>query len=170
MKHIIVTILLLLPVAAFAQNGRVTIDIPPSLAAKASESVDVNLDGMMLRLASRFLSDEDDAGIRDVVRKLDGIYVRSYEFDSDGEYDRSIADNIRRQLGPEWKRIVTVRSRMRENTEIYVLQRGESIGAMVVITAEPRELTIVNIVGPIDLDKLASLEGNFGIPKRGEHE
>jgi len=73
MKHIIVTILLLLPVAAFAQNGRVTIDIPPSLAAKASESVDVNLDGMMLRLASKFLSDEDDADIRDVVRKLDGI-------------------------------------------------------------------------------------------------
>jgi len=169
MKHIMMTILLLLPVAAFAQNGRVIIDIPPSLAAKASESVDVNLDGVMLRLASKFLSDENDAEIRNVVRKLDGIYVRSYEFDSDGEYDRSIADNVRKQLGPEWKRIVTVQSRMRENSDIYVLPRGDSIGAMVVITAEPRELTIVNIVGPIELDKLASLEGNFGIP-RHKHE
>ena len=170
MKYMIVTILSLMPAAAFAQNGRVTLDIPPSLAAKASESVDVNLDGVMLRLASRFLSDEDDAEIRNVVRKLDGIYVRSYEFDSDGEYDRSIADSVRRQLGPEWKRIVTVQSKMRENTEIYALPRGDSVGAIVVITAEPRELTIVNIVGPIDIDKLASLEGNFGIPKRGKHE
>ena len=124
MKHIIVTILLLLPVAAFAQNGRIIIDVPPSLAAKAAESTDVNLDGAMLRLASRFLSD-DDAEVRDVVRKLDGIYVRSYEFDSDGEYDRSIVESIRRQIGPEWKRIVTVKSKTRENTDVYALPRGE---------------------------------------------
>jgi hypothetical protein len=169
MKHIIVTILLLLPVAAFGQSGRIMIDIPPSLAAKAAESTDVNLDGAMLRLASRFLSD-DDADVRDVVRKLDGIYVRSYEFDSDGEYDRSIVDSIRRQIGPEWKRIVTVKSRTRENTDIYALPRGDSLGALVVITAEPRELTIVNIIGAIDLDKFASLEGNFGIPKRDKHD
>lgn len=170
MKHIMMTILLLLPVAAFAQNGRIVIDVPPALAAKASESVDVNLDGVMLRLAARFLSDEDDAEIRDVVRKLEGIYVRSYEFDSDGEYDPSIVDAVRRQIGPEWKRIVTVKSKTRENSEIYALPHGDSLAAMVVITAEPRELTIVNIVGPVDLDKLASLEGNFGIPKRNKHE
>ena len=170
MKHIIVSILLLMPAAAFAQSGRLMIDIPASIADKASETVDVNLDGVMLRLASKFLSDEDDHEIRDVVRKLDGIYVRSYEFDSDGAYDRSIIDSVRRQIGPEWKRIVTVQSRSRENTEIYALPRGDSIGAMVVITAEPRELTIVNIVGPIDLDKLASLEGNFGIPRSRKHE
>jgi hypothetical protein len=43
----------------------------------------------------------------------------------------------------------------------------------VVLSADPRELTIVNIVGPIDLDKLAGLEGNFGIPrmsKGGRHD
>src|SRR5579884_1793101 len=129
MKHIIVTILLLLPVAVFAQNGRIIIDVPPSLAAKAAESTDVNLDGAMLRLASRFLSD-DDAEVRDVVRKLDGIYVRSYEFDSDGEYDRSIVESIRRQIGPEWKRIVTVKSKTRENTDVYALPRGDSLGAL----------------------------------------
>ena len=44
----------------------------------------------------------------------------------------------------------------------------------------PRELTLVNLVGNIDLDKLASLEGEFGIPhisksrekerEKGRHE
>jgi hypothetical protein len=30
--------------------------------------------------------------------------------------------------------------------------------------AEPTELTVVNIVGPIDVAKLGELEGHFGIP------
>ena len=169
MYKTIVTLFLLMPAAALAQNGRINIDIPQSLAVKATESVDVTLDGAMLRLASRFLSD-DDREVRDVVRKLQGIYVHSYEFENEGEYDHSIIDAVRRQIGPEWKRIVTVKSRMRENTEVYTLPRGDSLAGLVVIAAEPRELTIVNIVGPVDLDSLASLEGQFGIPKVTKHE
>jgi hypothetical protein len=33
-----------------------------------------------------------------------------------------------------------------------------------VIGTEPKELTFVNIVGTVDLDKLSQLEGNFGVP------
>jgi len=60
---------------------------------------------------------------------------------------------------------VQVRSRTRENVEIYTDMRGEAIAGLVIISAEPRELTVVNIVGPIDLDRLADLEGKFGIPR-----
>jgi hypothetical protein len=31
--------------------------------------------------------------------------------------------------------------------------------------SEPREFTVVNIVGSIDLEKLRRLEGKFGVPK-----
>jgi hypothetical protein len=34
-----------------------------------------------------------------------------------------------------------------------------------VIAAEPRELTIVNIIGTLDPEKLADLGGEFGIPR-----
>jgi uncharacterized protein DUF4252 len=170
MRQMIIAVLLAMPAAAWAQSGRINIDIPQSLAAKAVESVDVNLDGPMLRLASKFLITDDVRDVRDVVRKLDGVYVHSYEFESEGEYDRSIVERIRTQLGPDWKRIVTVKSRTRDNVEIYTRPRGDSIAGLVVISAEPRELTLVNIVGPIDLDKLASLEGQFGIPKVTKHE
>jgi hypothetical protein len=34
---------------------------------------------------------------------------------------------------------------------------------MAIITARPRELTIVNIVGPIDLAKLGQLQGQLGL-------
>ena len=170
MRKLIVTIFLMLPVAAFAQNGRVVIELPAGLAAKATESVDVTLDGSMLRLASRFLSSDGDNDLKGMVQKLEGIYVHSYEFESDGAYDRTIVDKIQKQLGPEWKRIVSVQSKMKENTEIYTLPKGDSLAGLVIIAAEPRELTIVNLVGQIDLEKLASLEGNFGIPKVSKHE
>jgi hypothetical protein len=144
---------------------RVNIDLP-GLADRASETVDVTLDGAMLRLASKFLSDSDadERAARDMVRQLTGIYVRSYEFDKDGQYDRTTLDKVRGQLGPTWKKIVNVQSRMKENVEIYVDARGENPAGLLIISAEPRELTLVNLVGPIDLDRLASLEGEFGIP------
>jgi hypothetical protein len=41
----------------------------------------------------------------------------------------------------------------------------DQIAGMVVIADEPRELTSVNIVGPIDLDALSSPGGQFGILK-----
>jgi hypothetical protein len=152
--------------AAALQAQRIQIDIPASLAAKASQSVDVTLDGPMLRLAAKFLGDNGDERVaRDMISRLEGIYVKSYEFDDDGVYDRSIVDGIRKQIGPSWKRLVQVKSRDRENVEIYADMRGENVAGLVVLAFEPRELTIVNLVGPIDLEKLANLEGHFGIPR-----
>ena len=72
---------------------------------------------------------------------------------------------MRAQLGANWNKIVDVRSRTRENSEIYTFTRGDAIAGLLIITAEPRELTIVNIVGPIDLDRLSDLDGQFVIPR-----
>jgi len=165
MKKLILT-LLVLAVAAPLSAQRLNLDLP-GLADKASEVVDVTLDGSMLRLAAKFLSngDPDERAARDVVQKLKGIYVRSYEFDKEGEYDRGVVERVRAQLGASWKKIVDVRSRTRENSEIYIDTRGDQPIGLLIITAEPRELTVVNIVGPIDIDKLSALEGNFGVPR-----
>jgi hypothetical protein len=161
--------MLLIALPASAQQ--LNLDIP-GLEDRASEVVDVTLDAAMLRVAAKFLSPDkpDERGVREMVQKLEGIYVRSYEFDRDGEYERSAIDRIRRQLGPNWKKIVNVRSRKSENVEIYTQMRGESIAGLLIISAEPRELTIVNIVGPIDLEKLARIEGHFGIPRVTDDE
>ena len=60
--------------------------------------------------------------------------------------------------------MVTVRSRDKENVEVYFDTRGDTIAGLVVISAEPRELTLVNLVGLIDVEKLTQLSGQFGIP------
>src|SRR5580704_12856477 len=67
------------------------IKLPPDidkLSTKAKETVEVNMDGPMLRWASKFLSaeDPDEQKAAKLVANLKGIYVRSYEFDKEGAY------------------------------------------------------------------------------------
>jgi len=167
--------LLFFIVASPLQAQKLNLEFP-GLAEKAREVVDITLDAQMLKIASKFLSatEADERAVRIIVAKLDGIYVRNYEFDHEGEYDRALIDRVRTQLGPSWKKIVNVRSKLKHDAEIYLDMRGEQAMGLLVINTQPRQLTVVNIVGPIDLDQLSQLEGEFGIPKmskkRGEHE
>ncbi len=158
--------------SASGQEARLQIKNLEKLADKAAEVVDVTLDGPMLQLAAKFMSDErspEEGSARELVRKLKGIYVKSFEFDDEGQYSQADVDLIRAQLrSPGWQRIVDVRSkRDHENDEVYLMGAAENIQGMAIISAERRELTVVNIVGPIDVDKLSQLEGNLGIPHLG---
>lgn len=138
------------------------------LAPKATESVTVSLDGAVLQLAGKFLDthDPEEAKVKELIAALKGVYVRSYTFEGRDEYSDADIEPIRAQLrGPGWSKIVDVKSRRHDNVEVYTLLENGNIAGLAVISAEPRELTIVNIVGPIDLEKLASLEGHLGIPK-----
>ena len=166
MRKFIITIALTLAIAVPASAQRLNLDFP-GLADKAEEVVDVTLDANMLRLAAKFLSgrDADERAVRDMIIGLEGIYVRSYEFAKSGEYDPALIDRIKSQLGPTWKPLVTVRSKTKENVNIMADMRGENVVGLVIIAAEPREFTIVNIQGPIDIDRLADLSGQFGIPE-----
>jgi hypothetical protein len=166
MRYMLAVFLCLLP--AMAQE----IKLPPGiekLADKATEVVDVTLDQNLLQLASRFLSDKDgdEARVKKLVAGLKGIWVRSFEFEKPGEYLDSDVEAIRSQLrAPGWSRIVGVRSRKAgENAEVYLKTEGGLITGLTVVSAEPRELTIVNIAGPIRPEDLQELGGRFGIPK-----
>jgi hypothetical protein len=159
---------------AFGQNPKLNINNLQQLSTKASEVVDVNLDGPMLKLASKFMvedNDPDDREALEVIKNLKGIYVKSFEFDKPGEYSQADVETIRTQLqAPSWSRIMSVQSkRESENTEIYMMTGGDvqNVLGMAIIDAEPQELTVVNIIGPIDIDKLSSLEGKMGIPRVG---
>jgi len=163
-KFILSLALIIVAVPASAQQ----IDLHfPELAEKADEVVDVTLDANMLRLAAKFLSgkDTDERAVREMIGGLDGIYVRSYEFSEAGQYDKNLINKIKSQLGPSWKPLVTVRSKTKDNVSIMADMHGDKVTGLVIIATEPREFTIVNISGPIDIDRLAELSGQFGIPE-----
>src|SRR5262249_9710642 len=136
-------------------------------ASKASESVTVSLDGNLLQLASKFLSssDPDQAKIKKLVASLKGVYVRNFEFDKPGQYAAADLDPIRSQLpDAKWKKIVEVRGR--ESADVLLRQEDEhTISGLAVIVSEALELTVVYIDGPVDMDGLSALAGNFGIPE-----
>jgi hypothetical protein len=61
---------------------------------------------------------------------------------------------------------VSTHDRERQSdVDIYIHRGDRNMEGMAIITSEPRELTIVNIVGSIDLSKLAQLQGKLGAPK-----
>lgn len=166
-KLLLIPVLTLLAAMPAAAQQRLNLDFLKDLEDRADEVVEITIDAQMLRLASKFLTGrgDDERAIRDIVKDLKGIYVRSYEFSKTGEYDRALIDKVRSQLGPSWKPLVTVRSKTDENVNIMAEMSGDNIVGLVIISAEPREFTVVNIVGPIDLERLAQLEGEFGIPR-----
>ena len=125
----------LMPLAAQEIKMPASLD---KLAAKADETVDVTLDGTLLKLAGRFLSGkgDDESATRKILAGLESITVRSYEFAHDGEYDRADLDAVRAQVkAPQWSRIVGVRSKKDgDNVDVYFKDGGNgNINALHII-------------------------------------
>lgn len=161
-------VLLAAPAPSLAQGPQLQLDHLDRLAAAAAETVNITIDPAMLKLAGAVLKDERrNAAATDMLNDLKGIYIRSFEFDQDNAYTPDDVSAVRKQLAaPGWSRLVEVDSkRDRELVEIYSWREGDSSGGLAILVAEPRELTIVNIVGPIDLTRLRALQGQFGIPQ-----
>jgi len=155
---------------AKAQDSRIQMGSLDHLAVKASQTVDVNIDERLMRMAARVFSDkkEDEREVKQLIANLKGIYVRSFEFETDGQFAAADVEAIRTQLrGPGWTRLVNVTSKKEGMLEVYLLFNAEQIGGLAVLHTDDRELTVVNIVGPVDLDKLAKLEGQLGVPELG---
>jgi hypothetical protein len=162
-------ILLVLGVAAnaAAQDARIQTSQLDALAAKASETVDVNLDERLMQLAAKFLSgkDQDESKIKELINGLKGIYVKLYEFESEGQYTAADLESVKVQLrNPAWSKLVNVTSKKEGSVEVYLMQSGATISGLALLAIGPKEIAVVNIVGPVDLEKLSQLEGNFGIP------
>jgi hypothetical protein len=158
-----------LPRPAFAQDARLHLDSLEKLSKKAASVNQVNLDGDMLQLASTFMgasNDPDAKQVKEIIKGLKGIYIKNFEFNEPNQYSSADVEEIRRQLAaPGWSKVVENREKSTgETNEIYLMKEENKIEGVVIVVAEPKELTVVNIVGRIDLDKLGALEGKFGIP------
>ncbi len=156
--------------AGFAQNARLELSQLDKLAAKASQTANVTLEGPMLKLAAQAMQEKASKSnsskkqmAAGMVERLKGVYVRNFEFAKPGEYTKADLDSVMNQLqSGGWKAMVHVEEKKSgETTGIYVMEEGGEIVGMAVVAAEPKELTVVNLVGPIDFSQLGGL-GNLG--------
>jgi Domain of unknown function (DUF4252) len=158
-SHGLLLAALLMPSPAAAQGAKLQLDHLNRLAEKAKETVDVSADMAMLKQAAGFLAGKgsDTEKLHQLLDGITVIYVKSFEFEAPGAYTESDIEAIRKQVsGPGWSRVVSVREKQ-ELTEIYFWRERDTNGGMVVISAETDELTVVNIVGRVDLASLGAL-------------
>jgi hypothetical protein len=123
----------------------------------------------LLQLGAAFLDskDPDQATVKKVVAGLEGIYIRHFEFRKDGQYTQADVDLVRSQLkAPEWSRMVGVKSAEEgENLEVWMRTNEGKVNGVAILATDPKSLTVVNLVGKVDLESLAALGGHFSIPK-----
>ena len=155
-------------ITAHAQGARLQIDQLDFLANRASETVDVKFDEHLMQTLPKLFG-KDDEDIKEILKGLKGIYVKSFEFEKEGQYSPADFESVMSQLrGGGWSKIVGVRSKKDgDNVDVYLMMQGDQIEGLAVISAEPKEFTVVNIVGPVNLEKLTKLEGQFGVPDLG---
>jgi len=129
-------------VSATAQTAKLQLDQLDVLANRASETVDVKLDEHLMQTTA------------------------SFTFEKESEYSPAEVESVMTQLrGGGWSKIIGVTSKKDgDNVDVYLMSVGDEISGLAVVSLEPKELTIVNIVGPINLEKLTQLEGSFGVP------
>ena len=141
--------------------------VEKELAGRATNVTEVTLGKNMLEFAAKFMNGKkgDEAATRQLIEGLDGIYVRDYEFEKPGEYSMDEIEKLRQVFEtPEWSPIVRERERKNgESTDVLMkMVNGESRG-MFILSAEPKELSIVLILGPIRMEDLGKISGMAGL-------
>ncbi len=153
-----------MPLVTAQTGARIQIDWE-KLASGASERTEVTLDGSMLRSVARFLdsSDSDSRDVQKLLSGLQGVYIHSYRYERTHEYPAAELESIRQQLkAGNWGRIVqSLNHDAGENDEVYLknISGGTDVSGIVVLAAEPKEFTVVEIAGKIDPKDLHKLDG-----------
>jgi len=159
----------LLPAWGSAQDSKLKLPDFRSLAGKATESVNISLNPWLLRIAAAAMDDKDadSAATKKLLSAIKSIEIRNFQFATDFAYSAADIDAVRRQLGaPGWNQLLKVHDRDKgEDVDIYILVDNDRTRGFALIASEPREFTIINIVGSISVEDLPRLENHLHLPK-----
>lgn len=137
-------------------------------AQGAKSSTEVNLDKNMLGLMGKFGDNGDDKSGSDLARKMDFVIVRSYEYGAQGAYNMADVEQFRKRLEDGgWSHVVKERSDT-ESTDVCVkLGPNGDFSELVVIAAEPKELTFVHLKGHMSAEDLMKVSTHYGVRQGG---
>jgi hypothetical protein len=137
------------------------------LKSQASNVVDLNLSKDLLGLGAGFLGKQGDgADVKKLVEGLNNVVVRSFEFEKEGAYsDADVKELIAEMSVPDWKLVISADEKKgREISRIWTKATGAGeIGGLRILSAEPKELSVIEITGRVRLEDLKKL-GGLGVP------
>ncbi len=110
----------------------------------------ISLGPTTLWFAAKFLDAEPET--QTLLRSLDGVRIRIYEVDEDGDTDR-IAHNFERMggklLDDGWDPVMLVREEG-ELVQMYLKSSGKRISGLTIVSADDEEVVVINVMGDID--------------------
>jgi hypothetical protein len=140
------------------------------LEAKAKSVNRVTLDGNQLRAAMQMVPQDAKKGqglaeAQKVLPNLQSVLVRNYEFAEPGQYRDSDLDAVRSQVEKMkgWVKIVESKEK-NEHSEVFMFTDGDKPSGIAVISAEPKEISVVLVRGPLNFGDLGKLHGLMGVP------
>lgn len=132
-------------------------------------SVDINLRGAMLRLVGAAVLDSEPE-LSDLVEDLElmRVLVAPSKETTTSETLEALGRGASRLDELGWQRVVRVRD---EGEQVYVYVReieGEIAGLTILVVDPSDETVLINMVGKIDVDLLASIGRAFDVPSLEE--
>lgn len=152
---------LLMAPGLFAQKVEINLN---RLIPLAKEHVVVDLTGDQIRaaLGSRLKDSAKGQRLEAKLAGVESVHVRVFEFANANAYSQTDIEPIRKQLqAPGWSKVISVKDEG-ETVEVHMLTRDAKTAGFTVLVAEPKELTVVNLVGTISLSDLQGF-ANSGI-------
>jgi hypothetical protein len=150
---------------AIQETARLKLPDFSDLQSKAVESVDISVGPFMLWLATKFAPERDEDGteIKSILEGIEAVYIRSFSFAEDNAYSTADIDTVRSQLrGQKWQPLAQIHSRKKdENVDIFVAVENDKPVGFAVLASEPRQFTIVNVVGTIDPQHIGKLQASL---------
>jgi hypothetical protein len=136
---------------AWAQTLDINLD---ALSAKAKKKAEITLDHSALAQALQMAPEKLKSSAGNISR----LFVRNYEFDKPGQYSDADLESVRKQVsnGSGWSPIVRTKEE-HESVEIYMFSQDGKPGGFLLIAAEEKELSVVHVVGSIDLASLTEV-------------
>jgi hypothetical protein len=180
MKRYLVLAALLVAPLAWAQEPKLTVF--ERLKDMASDSTNINLPKDLIRAGAGILGalgsdDKDIAKLKKLADGLNGIIVRSLEFEKEGAFTKADVQQLISELGgPGWNLIVnSSENHGQEISRVWIKIGGNGeVGGLRILSVESKELTVVSIDGKVRLEDLKDLEAlgvpdiNIPAPKKNE--
>ena len=127
-------------------------------AQGASDVTEVNLDPKMMDMIP-----DKKSGSADLARKMNFIVIHTYTYDKPGMYRQEDLDVYRKKLTDgSWSCAIHVKEK-EESTDICSRTGPDHESTeMVIMSAEPKELTFIHMSGRMSLSDLQKMGGKMG--------
>lgn len=155
---------IVLPLSIAAQD--IDWSVLDRIGQKARKSAEVNIGAEQLALLAGAKGKVGAEHLDDLVKQLKSVFVRNFEFDAPGMYDMEVLRSLRDKVksSGQWLSLVSVKEGD-GFTEIMMKKTAEGKpGGLLIIAAEPKEVSVVHVDGISDLSALGKLGGIAGIP------